>query len=198
MITSRELDPKANRSFTLISGPSCEPVSVDELKIFARIDGDDEDSLLESFITAVRISIEAYTWRAIIEQQWRMRLDWWPGDVVEIPRSPLISIDSVKTVNEDSSETTYSSGNYFVITDAEPGKLVIKNGAEWPSNEDRYHGGFQIDFTCGYGSAASNVPEGLRTAIMQWATAVYENRAMTGTPPPEVKTILNPYRLIWY
>ena len=198
MIGEKELPQKANRVFKLTSAPAVEIVTVDELKTFARIDGSDEDTLLLAFITSVREAIEAYTWRAMIEQSWRMSLDWWPSDVVELPRAPLISLDSVKTIDADGTETTYSSDNYYVVTDAEPGRIVLKNGVETPSNDDRYNSGFRINFTCGYGSTASYVPETIQTAIKLWATAVYETRAMTAEPPPDVKPMLRSYRMVWY
>lgn len=198
MIIAKELDKKANRYFQRTSSPGLEPVTVDELKTFARIDGDDEDSLLESFIQSVRIAIEEYIWQALIEQSWSVSFDWWPGEVVELPRSPLLSVDSIVAVGEDGTETVYSSSNYYVVTDSMPGKVVIKSGASLPTNNNRMTGGFKINFTCGYGSAASSVPAPLRTAVMQWATAVYEMRAMSPEPPPDVKSILRPFKMVWY
>jgi uncharacterized phiE125 gp8 family phage protein len=198
MIERRELPQKANRVFSITSGPAVEPVTTDEVKLFARIDGSEEDSLISSFITAVRGAIEQYTWRALIEQSWRMSIDWWPGIEVELPRAPLLSVDGVYTVDEEDTRTEYDADNYYVMTVAEPGKLVIKDGATPPTNEDRQVGGFQIDFTCGYGSVATLVPEQLKLAIKMWATVVYETRAMSDEPPPHVISMLQPFRIIWY
>lgn len=196
MIEDKPLSSKANRVFARTVDSIIEPITVTELKDFARIDGSDEDIALDTFISAARQAAEEYTGRAFIEQTWRMSLDWWENYVIELPRPPLLSISSVETISESGVATTYSSSYYFSVTDGMFGKLVIKNDYSLPSNYDRDVAGYRITFKAGYGSMAMYVPVMIRTAIKQWATAIYESRAMTPEPPPDVKLLLNPYRII--
>lgn len=189
MIIPKALPKKAGRVWTVSTAPAVEPVSVDELKLFARIDGDDEDSLLADFIKGVREKSELYLWRAFIEQSITLKMDFWPSDKIELPQPPLISITSVSTLDEDDVATTYSSDNYYAITESTPGLLVIKNDVDWPTNDDRIHGGYQVIYKAGYGTGSDDVPQTIRLGIMMWATYVYETRLMGSVPPKEVKDL---------
>ena len=196
-IISRDLPPNGNRLWDVTTPPTLNPVTVDELKTFARIDGSDEDTILEGFITSVTKATEGYLGRALIEQTITLKMDWWPDMVVELPRPPLISVTSISTLDEDDTETTYSSSNYYVMTDGQPGRIVIKKSVSPPYNSTRYTGGYKIVFKCGYGTATTDVPEGIRTGIMLWATELYENRLYkSDQPPPQAKGVLDTYKIL--
>ncbi|MBN9265961.1 MAG: phage gp6-like head-tail connector protein [Hyphomicrobium sp.] len=106
------------RTVTLVTGPSVEPVTLDELKAWAKIDSADEDALLTSLIAAARDAAEQYLRRALITQTVRLTLDLdgrgidlpegvydlpvsaiYGGlpTVVELPRPPVSSVTSVVT-----------------------------------------------------------------------------------------------------
>lgn len=211
MINGVPLSAKGNRQWKVTTAPASEPVTVEELKTFARIDTSTEDSLLSGLITSVRQASELYCGRAFIEQTITLYFDFWPGAMAvpnsmylawgtslmtELPLPPLISVTSISTLDEAGVATVYSSDNYFVRTDAEPGQVVIKNGATPPINTNRYFGGYKIIYKAGYGSAASDVPESIKLGIKLWATMIYENRLPINDPPWEVKTMLDPYRIM--
>lgn len=196
MIVSRDLPSDGNISFEVYSAPSVEPVSIEELKLFARIDGNEEDAMLASFITAVRGATEEYLKRALIRQTIRAAVDFWPASGrLELPRPPLVSIVQIATRDEEGTLTVYDPSYYFMITEAIPGEVVIKKGYQFPTNLDRDRQGITIDFVCGYGDAASDVPEPIRQAIIQWAAIAYENRVIGKDPPPEAKPLLDLFRV---
>lgn len=195
MINETDLPSHGNREWRVTTAPVVEPVTVAELKTFSRIDGSAEDTLLETFLISVREATESYLGRALITQTIEMDMDWWPGEVVQLPRPPLISVTKVELVAEDGTKTEFDSDDYYVRTLAEPGQLVLKDGVTWPSNEDRYYGGYLVTFTAGYGAAASDVPGAIRTAIMLWATSTYELRTMSAEPSPEVASLLRLYKV---
>ena len=62
----------------LLTGPAIEPISVEETKIFLRVEHDDEDQLIAALIAGARSHIEVQTHTALITQNWRMVLDAWP------------------------------------------------------------------------------------------------------------------------
>lgn len=187
-----------NRQFAVITAPTIEPVTATELKLFGRIDGTDEDTLIEGFISAARNACEGYLARALIKQKIRVYLDYWPGMEIELPRPPLISVEGVYTVDEDDALTTYDSTNYYIIDNLDPAKLVIRNGSTPPSNTDRYTSGYIIDFWAGYGTASTDVPALIREALKLWTMQIYEQRNLTLEPPPEARVLLEQYRLIRY
>jgi uncharacterized phiE125 gp8 family phage protein len=196
MIISKSLPTDGNISFVLYSAPSVEPISVSELKTFARIDGDDENTLLSQFIVAARIAAEDYLKRSLITQTIRATIDFWPeSGKIELPRPPLQSITQIATRDEDDALTVYDSDYYYAITESIPGCVVIKKGATNPANYDRDYAGIIIDYVCGYGDRAQDVPEPIRQALYLWTTSIYENRVVSTEPPPEARPLLDIFRV---
>lgn len=190
-LVKKPLHKWGNRSYKVTTAPAIEPVTAADVKLFGRIDGSTEDTLIESFITSIRHAVEDLLGRAFIEQTITMLMDWWPGTRVELPRPPLISVTSVATLDEDDAATAYAASNYYVITNKEPGVIVIRNGSTPPVNTDRYHGGYRVIYKAGYGDEAADVPSLIKDAIKAWVTSFYETRTFDPrNPPPEVKGML--------
>lgn len=178
----------------LVTSPSEEPVTVDELKTYLRLDTHDDNTLLKTLITAAREHVENETRRALITQTWALFLDqfprnhvteWWDGvregpvtgDVtssIELPYGPLVSITHLKTYDESDSPTTFSSSSYYTDTASIPGKLALRSGYAWPSFT-RAKNGIEIEYVAGYG-AANDVPAAIRNTIQSIALDWYENR----------------------
>lgn len=196
MLGSKAPSSKGNRSFSVTTAPTTEPITVSELKEFARIDTSAEDTILGYYITSARQACEHYLGRALITQTIRMRMDYWPGEVIELLLPPLQSVSAVVTIDEDDSTTTFSSSNYFIDTNDMFGKLIIKNGAEYPVNSDRFYGGYQITYIAGYGDDATDVPRAIRDALLMWATDIYESRAIRTEPPPQAMPLLHQYKVV--
>lgn len=189
-------DPNGRRKIVQYSEPAVEPITVTELKTFARIDHDYEDDLISSFIVAARKATEFYLKRKLISQTLRVLMDEWNQAEINLPYPPLISVSSVKYLYDDGTEEEYSSDYYFVDTQGAPGRLVIKDGASLPINTNRIYGGYQIEFLCGYGATADDVPDGIKTGIKIWATELFEGRATTDSPPTQAKEILQFYKFL--
>lgn len=194
MINPAPIDSRM--SFKVTTAPTVEAVEVDELKLFGRITGVDEDELLAEFIKSARNATERYLSRALISQTITMVMDTWPGLRVALPMPPLISVTSVKTIDESDTETTYSSDNYYVVTSTTEGQIVIKDGATQPINTDRNVAGFEVIYVAGYGTAKADVPDMIRQGIKLWAMELYEGRTLSAEPPETVRGLLNPYRLV--
>ena len=196
-----EVDLNIKNAFvTTIIEPITYPVTIQEIKDFGSIDGNDLDSFLEGILIGVVESIEQYLGRSLISRTLKLTFDNWPTKEIEFPKSPLLSIVSVNTVDEEGIETVYDSDNYYVVSENIPGKLVIKKNASLPVNNDRESAGFNIVYVAGYGDT-SKVPKTIKIAIMQWVVMIYENKSMSddevikNEPPPSVKEILYPYRI---
>lgn len=194
-LIAKDLPKDGNRVWKVTAGPNIEPVSLSELKTFSRIDGTSEDFLLESFIQAARGCAEEYLGRALIQQTIQMQMDYWSGDVVELPRPPLISVEKIATLDEDDTETEYDSDNYYVIMLSEPGRVVLKQSVSAPYNSARDRGGYLIEYKAGYGTDGDDVPEGIRAGIKLWAATIYATRVIDSkNPPPEAKIAFDIYR----
>lgn len=197
-LISKDLPKDGNRVWKVTTPPAIEPVTLAETKLFGKIDyGTDEDSLVEGFIQSAREAAEEYLGRAFIQQTIRILMDWWPGTAVKLPRPPLISIDKVATLDEDDAETEYDSDNYYVVTEAIPGKLVLKQGVSAPYNSGRTYGGYLIELKAGYGDVATDVPRPIREGIMLWTAVVYATRVIDSkNPPPEARSKLDLFRVL--
>lgn len=177
--------------------PSDEPVSLDEVKAFVKVDGSSEDDLLEQFIVAARKAMEGHLGRSLLTQTIVLRLDSWPENILVLPRPPLVSIVEVRTLDEDGTETAYSSDNYYVIT-GDRAQLIIRTGKTPPINTSRFYGGFEVEYTAGYGTDAADVPAAIRQALLQWIATIYETRVPDfSIVPQNVQATLGlPYKRI--
>lgn len=195
-LMSKALPKDGGRSWKVITEPFVEPVAVQDLKDFSRIEGDDEHDLLGDFIHAARVATEEYLGRALIQQTIRLLMNYWPGTVVELPRPPLMSITKVATLNEEDEETVYSSDNYYAITEAIPGKLILKKSVALPVNTSRDYGGFLIEYKAGYGTDSIDIPKPIVEGIKLWAAVIQATRVLDSkNPPPEAKRMLDLFRV---
>lgn len=180
----------------MITGPAEEPVSVAELRAYLR-DPADADSVLTRLIKAAREYAEEATGIIMVSQVRELTLDAWPGGgdglgwwdgvqdgaiigraprFVELPKSPLISITSVKTYDTGNNPETWGAGNYFADTGQKPGRLALLDGAVWPV-PTRAASGIVIRYVAGHANAGA-VPNALCIAMLQLAAHWYENREL--------------------
>lgn len=187
-------------ALVLTSGPATEPVTVAEAKAHLRIDGSNEDTLIASLILTSRLHVEAALGLALITQSWRMLLDAWPlTKDIEVPLRPLQSIDAVRVWPQTGSATVIDEDDYLADTASVPPRLV-RTGVVW-RQPGRVANGIEIDFTAGYGTEASDVPEPIRQALLLLVSHWYERRdpievgaANTMVPVP-VSQLLEPYKV---
>ena len=187
----------------LITAPATEPVSASEAKLHMRVDTTADDTYIGTIITAARQNVEAHLRRAIISQTWEWVADYWPrGSVIVLPKPPLISVTSVKYTSDAGVEATFSSGDYIVDTDNEPGRIVLKTGKTWPSATLQEANGVRVRYVAGWANAAA-VPAAVRQAVLLVCGSLYENRedvivaqgVSVGKLPFGVEALLAPYRV---
>lgn len=178
-----------------ITPPAIEPVTLEEVKLHLRIDGNEEDSYLLGLITAARQRCEEYTRRAFISQKWEFALDG-AVDMIYLPRPPVEMIESVTLDGEEVDPANYTLLAANVFYPKVPLKVVNP-------------GGLVIRYTSGYGDNAEHVPKQIRQAILMLIGHLYEARegqapqiqyevqARTGADmPPSVISLLRPYRVM--
>lgn len=177
-------------ALTLVTAPSVEPISLTEAKLHLRVDISDDSTLIVALIKTAREMVEDISRRALITQVWKYILDEFPaGDEIEIPKPPLQSVASITYKDQDGNTSTFSSASYIVNTDADPGKVVLAYGESWPSTSLYPTGAITVQFTCGFGDAATDVPEKYRQAMYLLIGHWYENREavqMTGAVPKQI------------
>lgn len=172
--------------------PGLEPVDLEEAKNHLKVDGGDDNTLIQGLITTARQLAEKETNRAFITQKWELILDEG-GDEIDIPKPPIQSIDSVKVITEAGAEVAVSSSYYHTdLGGGFPGRIKLKVGYTWPIH--RGFASFIIGFTSGYGDAATDIPAALRQEILQLVGYLYSNRGEVEIPDG-IKATFSSYKI---
>jgi len=87
---------------------------------------------------------------------------------------PLISVDAVRALDAGNNPTIVPAADYSVETDTGIVTIDADAAALAPSLSA---GGFEIDFTAGFGAASADVPHALRQAILMLVTHWFEHRS---------------------
>lgn len=183
---------------SVVTPPASEPVTLDEVKLHLRIDGNYEDSLLSSFITAARAYCEQYTARALITQTLQLYMDAFPWhSFIQIPMPPVQSVSTFTYVDINGATQTVDPSVYMLDTTQNAAYVRLQYNQVWPPSVRRQPQSVQLQYVTGYG-AASSVPEAFKVAIKLIVADWYENRenaeAMT-TNKRASDAVLMPYRV---
>lgn len=181
--------------------PTAEPVSLDETKLYLRVDHSEDDAMILGMIAAARQYCEAVTKRSFTVQTMQMYADEFPyTDVIDIPR-PFYSTTDV-TVKYyaigSTSPITFPSSNYWVDDSLEPGRIVLRDAADWPTVELRTSKGVEVTFRSGYGGQP-DVPDGIKIAMKSLIGHWYTNReavvvgTITSSMEMAVNAMLSPH-----
>lgn len=186
------------RALTLVTGPTVEPVGLDEAKDHLRLDGENEDRRLRGYLKAARVWAEHFTRRALISQTWDLKVDTF-GELLYVPLPPLQSVTSISYVDDNGDSQTVTSTIYTVDTDSDPGRIFLAYDQSWPSHRS-IPNAVTARIVVGYGAVADNVPEDIRTAILLRISRLYEFRepVITGTIVSDTESdlsMLRPYQL---
>lgn len=160
----------------LTTPPALEPVSLSEAKAHLRVGHGDEDDLIGKLIVAARRHLEQQTGLAFITQGWSCFRDSWPDEnAVMLPVAPVQAISDVKVYGEDDNASTIDPAHYFLDNVSRPPRLMLRGSRIWPA-PGRSGNGIEIRVTAGFGSAASDVPQPLREAMLLLVAHWYAHR----------------------
>lgn len=193
--------------FKVVTAPTEEPIALDEAQSHLRIDGGDENDLVNSLITMVREWTERHLRRALVTQTLRLYLDAFPAHpaggtracAITLPRAPVQSITHIKYVAADGTLTTIDAADYQFDEVSEPCVVVPAYGETWPSPRCQINS-VQVEFVAGYGGAAA-VPEAIKRAMLMIIGSWFENRqdVVIGTIATQIPNaavaMLAPFRL---
>lgn len=163
----------------IVTRASVQPVSLEEVKAHLKVDFDDDDDLIESFIEAAVEHAEDFTGRALVEQVWDYFLDEFPSGAIELPKPPLISVDGV-FYQASGSEEQFDDASYVVDLAGEPARISLIDGGSWPTVSEQSNA-VRVRFTAGYADGddsppAVNVSPAIKAAIKLIVGSLYANR----------------------
>lgn len=160
----------------LITGPTREPIDLDELKKVVQNDTDADDTILDRSISSARQWLESQTGLQLLTATRENWLPAFPSSSIELTRAPLQSVTSVKYLDDLGALQTIDAADYVVSTDAAErptrGTVDLPVGGVWPTVCYR-PGAVRVRFVCGFGDVPSAVPEILRDLLYQLIYAKY-------------------------
>jgi uncharacterized phiE125 gp8 family phage protein len=158
----------------LVTGPTSEPVTLAEARAHVRVSDAEEDGLLAGYLLAARDHVERILGRSLMVQTWDMFIESWP-ECLEIPKPPLQSVTSIQYVSGGATQTL-AADQYVVRTGLYVGRIDRAANVCWP-HVDCTPRAISIRFVAGYGDAPSDIPEGIRQAILMLVGYWFDNRS---------------------
>ena len=179
----------------LVDGPQLEPLSLVEAKTWLRVDGTDEDSLIQALIIAARLMVESEIGLVLLAQNWRIIGDAWPEEeTIPVRIGRILSVAGGRVFPVSGPAQALPSTNFEIIRGADS-DAILPLSRPAPG---RLRGGVEIDIRLGFGEFAAQVPEPLRLAVRQLVAHWFENRGDAAMSergiPASVRALLAPFR----
>jgi uncharacterized phiE125 gp8 family phage protein len=160
-----------------------EPVTLAEMLSYLRIppieDDDSEANDISGMISAAREQAEILQGRDLVQKQWDLTFDYWPGYRIPL-RAPLVSVDNVQFTDSDGTpHTIASSTGYVVDLTKQPGTISPPYNGTWPTYTPAPSSALLIQFTSGFSTtdafwrdAGARIKIGMKLLVSAW----YNNR----------------------
>jgi hypothetical protein len=194
--------------------PTQEPVTLQEVKEYLRVDDSTDERIIRPFIETARRFCEEHTGRALMTQTLVLYLDafqdsfdpLWEGlrtgpylnyykNYVVLPRCPVASVTHVKTYDDSDTATTMDATKYYVDNAREPARIVLRTGSSFPTAL-RVANAIEVKYIAGY-TSQYNIPEPIRLGILQHIAFLYEHRGDMYDAkmpyPPMLRSLYAPY-----
>ena len=157
--------------FKVTTEPTAEPLSLQEVKEYLRVDDATDERVVQPLIIAARQFAEQHMNRALMQQTITLSLDAvvdqdeplhegmrtapdlnYYKNYLVLPKSPVQSVTSVKTYDDNDTATTMATTKYYVDTVREPARVVLRTGETFPTAL-RVANAIEVVYVAGYTSA---------------------------------------------
>jgi uncharacterized phiE125 gp8 family phage protein len=161
-------------TWSIVSPPTVEPISLEVAKLHLRVDWTVEDDLILALVAAARTHVEVVCERALMPQTWAERTDGFT-DRIELRGGVVSAIDSITYVDGDGVQQSIDPSTCVVDLTAQPAVLMAPFGTRWPIARQQ-PGSVVVTYRVGYADAES-VPAPIKSAILLYVGDLYTNRA---------------------
>ncbi len=182
--------------------PLASPIALEEVKDHLAVTHDDDDALLDRLIASAVASLDGYSGRLgrpMLSSRWRLAIDRFARGAIEIPMTPIRSVEAAGFVTSDGDEP-FAADVFTVAGVGSLSSASILPASSWPSQPNGARA--YIDFTAGYGPDPDDVPADLRHALRAIVATSYANRESVSmlnaplTPVVNIEAAINRHR-IW-
>ena len=187
------------RAYKVITAASSQILTTAEVKAHLKVDTTADDTLIDNLILAATNSCQEYTNRFFIDTV-LIQYGTTFADLKELYKSPVSSVAHIKYYDTDNTIQTWNSDFYYLNKSIQPAQISLSLNESYPSIADREHA-VQCQYTVGYGSAASDVPEAIKQAVLLTVGNWYNNRSsvvvgrIATDLPLNVKWLLDTYKV---
>jgi len=184
-------------AITDILPPAAEPVTLDYVKTFLRVDHSESDDVIEGFMRAARLHIEDRLRTTLIERIRRFTSANFAGSCLRLDDFPIKSLNAIRLIDEDGTGVDVPLDDFQLRVSAQPAQLSLGQGGSWAA----YINGassIEVDYRAGYGPSEADVPMPLRQAILLLTGHFYQYRGDATTPsyPFMLDALLMPYQRV--
>jgi len=187
------------RSYTVHTASTVQVVTTAEAKNHLKIDSSADDTLIDNLIKSATQLSEDYTNRFFTDTVITQYGTTF-ADIKELYKSTVSSITNIKYYDTLNSLRTLDSDVYYLNNSIQPAQISLSLNQSYPNLADRENA-VECKYTVGYGSAASDVPEAIKQAILLTVGNWYNNRSsvvvgrISTELPLNVKWILDTYKV---
>lgn len=172
--------------------PPAEFITLDQAKAFLRVDGSEEDVLIQGLVSAAMLAVEApdgYVRRAVGQQVLKASVYALPvrGRALALPFPPITAVNSITYIGPRGEELTVDPSIYEL---APEGAIRLAYGRAWPQRRSQSDV-ISITFAAGYAA----VPRPYEIAALMHVAAMYDNRDGSAPLPPAARQLLSAYRI---
>lgn len=162
-----------------------EPVSLEEMKAWLKLEIDDDDSVITSLITASRQHCENELNKSLVSQTLLATFDGF-SVVLDLPFPPIESIEEVLYFDVDGEEQELEADSYW-FSKGIPARIEAKE--RFPATQSRPDS-VSVEYITA-GDCTENIKTAIRMLVAHWYThrAAAEDRTVSEVPLA-VKTIL--------
>ena len=157
-----------------------------EAKDFLKVDTTADDTLIDNLIKAATESCQIYTNQYFLNTVVEQYSDLW-AEVYTLYKSPVSSITYIKYYATNGDLVTLDDSNYILDDVSKPARIGLAVDATLPDLADRINA-VHVRYTVGYGTASTDVPDGIKSAVLITLANFYENRqsVITGRTATEL------------
>jgi uncharacterized phiE125 gp8 family phage protein len=173
-----------------LMSPAIEPVSLARVKLFLRVDHDNEDDLITAMIEAARVQVEYYCSVSLMTRARLLSFKNNAREEIIINHYPINNIEAVKLIDDAGVETLLTPAQYTASLRARPARLRVNRPS---ASTGVCH--VEIEAVAGYGADERDIPAPFIQAILLLIAQFYERgETRPDDLPLMVQALLMPYR----
>lgn len=179
--------------YHLITGPTAEPITLDEAKEHLRVEVAEEDGRIAGLILGARRAVENLIGRVLISQTWERTLDTFPAGAIELQLGPVQSVTAITYTDLAGDPQTVPAEDYNLDAARRVPLVWPGYGLTWPSSRC-YPGAVRVRYVAGY--TPETIPDDIREAMLVLIADLYEHRGDASPAAMDaVLRFLSPHRV---